>query len=248
MIRLDNIEKYYATREIKNKVIDNLSMTISRGEIISLMGPSGCGKTTLLNTIGLLDSRYFGSYHIEDVLVSKLKGRKLEDIRINTFGYIFQEFNLIDTLNVFDNVALALTTKNNNNVVSEVTNMLEKLSILDIKDKFPTEISGGQKQRVAIARALITKPNVLLCDEPTGALDAKNAKYVIELLSSLNKQFNITVVIVTHDKYVALKTDKVYFLRDGKLFDQVIKTKEMTSREYLDIINVNESIVRNEDE
>lgn len=248
MIKLNNIEKYYVTRNNKNKVLDNISLLIAKGEIISLMGPSGCGKTTLLNTIGLLDSRFYGEYIIDDQIVSELKRKPLDILRINTFGYIFQEFNLIDTLNVFDNIALALTVSKNKNVDTMVDEILNDLGISDIRDSFPDEISGGQKQRVAIARALITKPKILLCDEPTGALDAKNAKYVIELLATLNKKYNITIIIVTHDKYVALKTDKVYFLRDGKIFDQVVKTPSMTAKEYLEIININESIVRNEDE
>lgn len=248
MIKLHNIEKYYATKLVKHKVIDNLSITIDDGEIISLMGPSGCGKTTLLNTIGLLDNRFFGSYEIDQISVTNLSNKKIENLRVNTFGYIFQEFNLIDTLNVFDNIALALTAKPANNVKQQVNTILKDLGIYQIKDNFPTEISGGQKQRVAIARALITKPKVLLCDEPTGALDAKNAKYVIELLATLNSKYNVTVVIVTHDKYVALKTDKVYFLRNGKIFDQVIKSPQMSTHQYLEIININESIVRNEDE
>lgn len=182
MIKINNLEKYYMNGKEPIQVLKNIKLNITSGEFVSIMGPSGSGKTTLLNTIGLLDSRFYGSLEIKGNQIDALKSKQIEKVRLDNLGYIFQEYNLIDTLSAYDNIALALSLKKEKNYKQIINDFLRLLDIEGCKDNYPHQLSGGQKQRVSIARALVNKPQIILCDEPTGALDQKNGEEVINYL------------------------------------------------------------------
>ncbi|MGL5614974.1 MAG: ABC transporter ATP-binding protein [Sarcina sp.] len=219
------IEKYYGGKGILTKAIDDISFSVDRGEFIGIMGASGSGKTTLLNCISTIDKVTAGDIVIEGVSLSKLKGKKLEDFRKNKLGFIFQDFNLLDTLTAYENIALALTIQNRNykEIESLVLEAAEKLTIKDVLSKYPYEMSGGQKQRVASARAIVGNPAIILADEPTGALDSKSARLLLESFENLNKEMNSTILMVTHDAFTASYADRILFIKDGKLFKELVK-------------------------
>lgn len=248
MIKVNNLEKYYMNGKEPVQVLKNIKLTIGSGEFISIMGPSGSGKTTLLNTIGLLDSRFYGTLSIKDNQINQLKPKAIERVRLDNLGYIFQEYNLIDTLTAYDNIALALSLKKEKDIDSKIIEFLELLNITDCKDNFPHQLSGGQKQRVAIARALVSKPQILLCDEPTGALDQKNGEEVIEYLSTINRKLGITILLVTHDVYVASKTDRVIYMKDGQIWNQIKKDEVYTDEDFVEVLKQNERIMRSANE
>lgn len=228
MIEIENLRKVYRTEEVETTALNNLSINVKEGEFVSIMGESGCGKSTLLNLIGLLDSADGGSYVFDTVKVSSFSEQERANYRKQNMGFIFQNFNLIEDLNVFENVELPLvylkTPKSERK--DKVTEILERVGIAHRAKHYPQQLSGGQQQRVAIARALVAKPKLILADEPTGNLDSKNGKEVMELLTQLN-DLGTTIVMVTHSQNDADYSSRTIRLLDGKVVNETTnKVKE----------------------
>jgi len=223
MITLKNLHKSYYTGTNSLHVLKGISLDIHQGEFVSIMGSSGSGKSTLLNILGILDNYDKGSYELGGKLIKDMSEKKAAQYRNETLGFIFQSFNLISFKNAMENVALPLyyqgvPRKKRNKMALEY---LERLGLLDWADHMPNELSGGQKQRVAIARALISKPKVILADEPTGALDTQTSYEVMEILKEIHQQ-GITIIIVTHEHDIAAMTEKIIRLRDGVIGDMIV--------------------------
>ncbi|MFQ6794262.1 MAG: ABC transporter ATP-binding protein [Thomasclavelia sp.] len=237
ILRIENIEKYYGNKSNITKAVDGISFDVGDGEFVVIMGASGSGKSTLLNCISTIDRVTSGHIYLKDQDITKLKGRQLTKFRRNSLGFVFQDFNLLDTLTAFENIALALTIqKTNYKLVNEkVTKIATALGIKDILNKYPYELSGGQKQRVACARAIVTNPDLILADEPTGALDSKSARMLLESLNALNQRLNATILMVTHDCFTASYGDRVIFIKDGKVFSEIVKGN-YSRKEFFDMI------------
>ena len=239
ILKVDKIEKYYGSRSSLTKAIDNLSFEVEKGEFVAIMGASGSGKTTLLNCIGTIDKVTSGHIFVGDFDITKLKGNALNKFRREEIGFIFQDFNLLDTLTAYENIALALSIQNLK--VKEIEGKIKKVSKeLDIKDvlnKYPYQMSGGQKQRVAAARAIITNPKLVLADEPTGALDSKSSKMLLEKLEFLEK-LGATILMVTHDAFTASYARRVIFIKDGKIFKELHKGNDTRKSFFDKIIDV----------
>lgn len=222
MIKVTELSKIFRTEEIETTALNGVSFEIKKGEFVAIMGPSGCGKSTLLNILGLLDNPSSGSYELMGQEVAQLKERDRTKFRKGNIGFVFQSFNLIDELNVFENVELPL--KYLNMSASErkqrVTAMLKRMNISHRAQHFPQQLSGGQQQRVAIARAVISNPNLVLADEPTGNLDSKNGKEVMDLLTELNSE-GTTIVMVTHSQKDASMAQRTINLFDGRIVSDV---------------------------
>ncbi|MDR1181736.1 MAG: ABC transporter ATP-binding protein [Bacteroidales bacterium] len=219
MIKIENITKIFRTKEVETTALDRINLQVAQGEFVSIMGPSGCGKSTLLNIMGLLDQPTEGALLINDTAVSGMKDKQLAHFRNQTLGFIFQSFHLIPALNVFDNVELPMLYGKNISTKEQRQRVLEVLEKVELSHRlkhFPTQLSGGQCQRVAIARALVSKPEVILADEPTGNLDSKMGIEILELLLTLNKE-GTTIVMVTHDERIAQQTHRIVRLLDGKI-------------------------------
>ncbi|MBS6507992.1 MAG: ABC transporter ATP-binding protein [Paraclostridium bifermentans] len=240
ILEVKNIEKYYGNKDTINKAIDNISFSVSEGEFIGIMGPSGSGKTTLLNCISTIDNVSSGSVIINNQDITKLKTRKLDKFRQTELGFIFQDFNLLDTLTAYENIALALTIKGEktSKIDSKVREVAKYLEINNILDKYPYQISGGQKQRVASARAIVTNPSLVLADEPTGALDSKAARLLLERFEKLNQEFNTTILMVTHDAFTASYANRILFIKDGEIFNEVIRGNDSRKDFFNRIIDV----------
>ena len=222
MITVNNLSKVFRTEEIETTALNNVSFTISSGEFVAIMGPSGCGKSTLLNILGLLDNPSGGSYQLLDTEMAQLKEKDRTKFRKGNIGFVFQSFNLIDELNVYENVELPL--KYLNISASErkrrVTEMLKRMNISHRAQHYPQQLSGGQQQRVAIARAVVANPKLILADEPTGNLDSRNGKEVMDLLGELNKE-GTTIVMVTHSQKDASVAQRIINLFDGEIVRDV---------------------------
>ncbi len=231
-----NLQKYYGDKTNVTKAIDDISFTVEKGEFVGIMGASGSGKTTLLNCISTIDRITSGHIIVDGKDITTLKSRQFAQFRRDELGFIFQDSNLLDTLTAAENIALALTIKRV--PVAQINPMVQAaahaLSITDILGKFPYQLSGGQKQRVAAARALISDPSLILADEPTGALDSKNARILLESLEELNTTQKATILMVTHDSYAASYCHRILFLRDGNIFNELVRgtmqRKEFFSR------------------
>jgi putative ABC transport system ATP-binding protein len=221
MIRTEKLSKVFSTEDVETTALKEVSLTISAGEFVAIMGPSGCGKSTLLNILGLLDSPTSGSYLFKEKEVSRLKERERTSFRKGNIGFIFQSFNLIDELNVYENVELPLTYLNYkaSERRSMVETVLDRMSIGHRANHYPNQLSGGQQQRVAIARAVVTNPSLILADEPTGNLDSKNGLEVMNLLTELNHD-GATIVMVTHSDRDASYAHRVVNLLDGEIIMQ----------------------------
>ncbi len=221
LIDLQGIKKIFYTDELETWALDNIHLTIDAGEYVSISGPSGCGKSTLLSVLGLLNSSSEGKYFLNGAEVTGLGQAEQARVRNQDIGFIFQSFNLIGEMSVFENVELPLTYRKDLNAKQRremVLTALEQVNMSPRQKHYPTQLSGGQQQRVAIARALVGKPKVLLADEPTGNLDSKNAQLVMDMLTSLHKQGS-TIVMVTHDPRSAEQADRQVSLFDGKIVD-----------------------------
>lgn len=240
VLEVKNIEKYYGNKSNLTKAIDNISFNVEKGEFVGIMGASGSGKTTLLNCISTIDRVTAGKIIINNQDITKLKGNQLNKFRREELGFIFQDFNLLDTLTAFENIALALTIQRVKPKLIEerVNEVAKKLNIVDILNKYPYQISGGQKQRVASARAIITNPKLVLADEPTGALDSKSARQLLESFEDLNKNLNATILLVTHDSFTASYADRILFIKDGKLFNEIVKGEDTRKHFFEKIIEV----------
>ena len=234
ILTIENISKYYGNKSNLTKAISNISMNVDKGEFIAIMGASGSGKTTLLNVISTIDKVTSGHIYIEGQDITKLKGNDLNRFRREELGFIFQDFNLLDTLTAYENIALALQIQNfkAKAIEQQIKVVARKLDIEDILNKYPYEMSGGQKQRVASARAIVTNPKLVLADEPTGALDSKSSKILLERLQRLNQDYQTTILMVTHDAFSASYASKVIFIKDGKVFNQ-FNRGEATRKQFL---------------
>ena len=237
ILQIKNIEKYYGNRSNLTKAIDGISFDVEEGEVVAIMGASGSGKTTLLNCISTIDRVTAGHIYIDGEDITKLKGDKLNKYRSRELGFIFQDFNLLDTLTAYENIALALSIQNVKvkQITKRVDEVAKKLDIQEVLQKYPYQMSGGQRQRVASARAIITNPKLVLADEPTGALDSKSAKRLLESFNHLNKKFKTTILMVTHDAFTASYATRVIFIKDGKVFNEIRKG-EAERKEFFDKI------------
>lgn len=240
ILEVKNIEKYYGNKSNLTKAIDNISFSINKGEFVGIMGASGSGKTTLLNCISTIDKVTAGKIIINNQDITRLKGNNLNKFRREELGFIFQDFNLLDTLTAYENIALALTIQRvkPKEIEERVQEIAKKLEITDILNKYPYQISGGQKQRVASARAIITNPKIVLADEPTGALDSKSARQLLESFENLNKNLNATILMVTHDSFTASYASRILFIKDGKIFNELIKGEDTRKQFFEKIIEV----------
>ena len=237
VLEVKNIEKYYGNRSNITKAIDNISFEVEKGEFVGIMGASGSGKTTLLNCISTIDRVTAGKIIINGNDITKLKGNKLNKFRRDELGFIFQDFNLLDTLTCYENIALALTIQKvkAKEIDRRIMEISEKLGVRNNLNKYPYEISGGQKQRIASSRAIITNPKLVLADEPTGALDSKSARQLLENFKFLNENFDATILMVTHDAFTASYSDRILFIKDGKIFNELVKG-EHTRKEFFEKI------------
>ena len=222
MIKVTDLSKVFRTEEIETTALNQVSFEINDGEFVAIMGPSGCGKSTLLNILGLLDNPTDGSYQLLGQEVAKLKEKDRTKYRKGNIGFVFQSFNLIDELNVFENVELPLRYLNisASERKARVTEMLKRMNISHRAQHFPQQLSGGQQQRVAIARAVVSNPKLILADEPTGNLDSKNGKEVMDLLTQLNEE-GTTIVMVTHSQKDASCAQRIVNLFDGQIVSDV---------------------------
>ncbi|WP_455660660.1 ABC transporter ATP-binding protein [Pradoshia sp.] len=223
-----NIHKAYGNKFNKQEVLKGLDLTIAKGEFIGIMGASGSGKTTLLNVLSSIDRVSRGSIYMEGQDMTKMKDKKIAQFRMNHLGFIFQDYHLLDTLTVKENILLPLSVQKANKKEAEYRfkEMAETLGIDDIKDKYPNEISGGQKQRTAAARAFIHEPSIIFADEPTGALDSKSAADLLEKLGQLNERLGATIAMVTHDPLAASYCSRVIYLKDGQIYTQLNRGEE----------------------
>ncbi|MXV51454.1 ATP-binding cassette domain-containing protein [Pedobacter sp. HMF7647] len=217
MIKITDLQKYYRTEEVETVALNNVSLEVKEGEFVAIMGPSGCGKSTLLNILGLLDDPDEGSYLFNDIEVAKFNERKRSDLRKHNIGFVFQSFNLIDELTVYENVELPLiyTKVSATERKKRVEEVLEKMQIMHRRNHFPQQLSGGQQQRVAVARAVVNNPKLILADEPTGNLDSSNGNEVMQLLTELNEA-GTTIVMVTHSEHDSRYTHRIIRMLDGQ--------------------------------
>ena len=240
ILKIANIEKYYGNKGSLTKAINNISFNVEEGEFLSIMGASGSGKTTLLNCIATIDKVTSGRIIVKEKDITKLKGNNLNKFRREELGFIFQDFNLLDTLTAYENIALALTINKEkpNRIEEKVKKAAKELEITQILNKYPYQLSGGEKQRVASARALVTNPALILADEPTGALDSKSSRKLLEKLETLNKELKATILMVTHDAYSASYSNRVIFIKDGKIFNEIEKGDKTRKEFFNNIIEV----------
>lgn len=222
MIKIEELRKIFRTEEVETVALNNVSMEVKDGEFVAIMGPSGCGKSTLLNILGLLDNPTSGNYYLDEKEVGHLKEKDRTQARKGMIGFVFQSFNLIEEMTVFENVELPLVYMKINKGERKklVEEALKRMNISHRAKHFPNQLSGGQQQRVAIARAVVAKPKLILADEPTGNLDSKNGKDVMDLLSELNKE-GTTIVMVTHSQHDAAFAHRIVNLFDGQIVTEV---------------------------
>lgn len=240
ILKVSNVEKYYGNRGNLTKAINNISFDVVEGEFVGIMGASGSGKTTLLNCISTIDKVTSGHILINDTDVTELKGNQLNKFRREDLGFIFQDFNLLDTLTAYENIALALTIQGvkPKQIEERIRSIAKTLDISKILKKYPYQLSGGQKQRVAAARAIITNPKLILADEPTGALDSKSSRMLLEKLNELNKDLKATILMVTHDAFTASYCSRILFIKDGKIFTELVKGDDNRKEFFDKIIDV----------
>ena len=240
MLQVQNIEKYYGSKNNVTKALDRVSFDVEAGEFLSIMGASGSGKTTLLNCISTIDTISAGKILLDGVNIADLSEEELAKFRRERLGFVFQDFNLLDTLTVEENIGLALSLNHTDPkaVQSKVRDVAQKLGITDILTKFPYQISGGQKQRTACARAMVAGQSLLLADEPTGALDSKASKNLLEIMTTMNQDMGATILMVTHDAYSASYAKRVLFLKDGRVFNELLRGERGRPVFYHEILDV----------
>jgi len=237
LLRIQQVEKYYGSKSSLTKALDGISLTVDQGEFVAVMGASGSGKTTLLNCISTIDHVTAGQIFLADRDITALKGKALNAFRRDELGFIFQDFNLLDTMTAYENIALVLSIKGKS--VKEIEESIriatKQLGIEDVLEKYPYQLSGGQKQRVACARAIVTQPKLILADEPTGALDSKSSKQLLESFQVLNQVNGATIMMVTHDSFSASYASRVIFIKDGKLFNE-LQRGDLSRKEFFNRI------------
>ena len=237
ILNVSNIEKYYGNKGMVTKAVDNISFSVNKGEFVGIMGASGSGKTTLLNCISTIDTVTSGHIYVDGKNIITMKSKQLSAFRREQLGFVFQDFNLLDTLTAYENIALALTIIKTpvKQIEAKVNYVAKALGISEILKKYPYQLSGGQKQRVACARAIITQPSLILADEPTGALDSKSARMLLESFETLNHDLSATILMVTHDAFTASYCHRILFIKDGKIFNELIRGNS-TRKEFFDKI------------
>lgn len=240
ILRISNIEKYYGSGGNLTKALSDVSFQVHEGEFIGIMGASGSGKTTLLNCISTIDTVSAGHIFLDGTDVTEIREKDIARFRRENLGFIFQEFNLLDTLTIRENISLALTInrvpagKN----MERVEDMADKLGIRDILDKFPYQVSGGQKQRCACARAMINRPRLILADEPTGALDSHSSQMLLDTIRNMNESLSATILMVTHDAFTASYAGRILFLKDGQIFTEILRGNDSRRRFFGKILDV----------
>lgn len=237
ILKVDDVEKYYGNKTNLTKAVNHITFSLDKGEFVGIMGASGSGKTTLLNCISTIDKVTAGHIYVDGKDITKIKGNNLNRFRREELGFIFQDFNLIDTLTAYENIALALSIQNvkPKEIEKRVNAIADKLGIDDVLKKYSYQMSGGQKQRVAAARALITNPKLVLADEPTGALDSKSARQLLESMKHINELLSATILMVTHDAFTVSYASRVIFIKDGKIFSELRKGDD-SRKEFFDRI------------
>ncbi len=240
ILKLDHIQKFYGNQGNITKAINDISFSVSEGEFVGIMGASGSGKTTLLNCISTIDTVSAGHIYLDGTDVTEIREKALARFRRENLGFVFQDFNLLDTLTVSENIALALTINHTplEQIAGKVKEMAGNLNITDILDKYPYQVSGGQKQRCACARAIINRPKLILADEPTGALDSHSSQMLLSTMQSINEQLGATILMVTHDAFSASYTNRILFLRDGVIFTEILKGKDSRKTFFEKILDV----------
>ena len=225
VLKLDHIKKYYGNGGTITKAIEDISFSVQAGEFVGIMGASGSGKTTLLNCISTIDTVSAGHIYLDGTDVTEINEKEIARFRRENLGFVFQDFNLLDTLTISENIALALTINKApaGEIDGRVREMAVKLNITDILDKYPYQVSGGQKQRCACARAIINQPKLILADEPTGALDSHSSQMLLSTIQSINETLGATILMVTHDAFSASYANRILFLRDGAIFTEILK-------------------------
>lgn len=233
VLKLQNVKKIYDTENTSTLAVNNVGFEVSKGSFVGIMGASGSGKSTLLNLIATIDKATSGTIEIDGQDIAKVSEKDLAEFRRKHLGFVFQEYNLLDTLTVYENIALALTIKQipKESVKHTIFELAEKLEISDVLNKFPYEISGGQRQRCACARAIAVNPSVILADEPTGALDSRSAKQLLEILVMLRREYLATILMVTHDTLSASYCDKILFMQDGEI-KAVLDREQQNKQEF----------------
>lgn len=240
LLKVRNVEKIYGGKGNITKALDDVNFDVGKSEFLGIMGPSGSGKTTLLNCISTIDNVTSGHIIINNTDITELKSGKLAEFRREQLGFIFQDFNLLDTLSGYENIALALTICNmsHGQIKERIRNIAQTLEINDVLYKYPYEMSGGQKQRVAAARAIVTNPSLILADEPTGALDSKSSRMMLESFVNMNQKLGATLLMVTHDAFAASYCSRILFLRDGKIFTELLRGADSRKDFFSKIIEV----------
>ena len=227
-IRICDVEKYYGNGANVTKAVDRVSFTVDKGEFVGVMGASGSGKTTLLNMLSTIDSVTAGHIYYGGTDITELKEDRLADFRKENLGFVFQDYNLLDTLTIEENIMLAMTLqrKGRQEIQEECEKMLDLLDIADVRGQFPYQVSGGQKQRCACARALINHPRLMLADEPTGALDSKSSQTLLETFTEMNRKLSATIFMGTHDAFSASYCSRILFLKDGRMFHELVRGEQ----------------------
>ena len=240
LLSVRDVQKVYGSREAVTRALDDVSFDICEGEFVGVMGPSGSGKSTLLNCISTIDIVTSGNIILNGLDITQLRSRQLSKFRRDDLGFIFQDANLLDTLTGFENIALALTIKGEkaDAVRAKVDSTANMLGVTDVLQKYPRQMSGGQRQRVAAARAIVADPKLVLADEPTGALDSRNAAVLLETLEVLNAKLHATIMMVTHDAVAASYADRILFIKDGKLFNELRRGDDARTGFYQRILEV----------
>ncbi|HJC25361.1 MAG TPA: ABC transporter ATP-binding protein [Candidatus Eisenbergiella merdavium] len=240
LLRVEHIEKYYGSRGTATKALDGVSFSVRRGEYVSIMGASGSGKTTLLNCISTIDTVSAGHIRLDGRELSSVKEAELAAFRRENLGFVFQEFNLLDTCTLEENIALPLTLEGvpPKEIAERVRAAAKRLRLTDALDRFPWQVSGGQRQRCAFARAVICGPRLVMADEPTGSLDSHSARVLLDMMEELNRELHATILMVTHDAFCASFAQRILFLKDGRIFNEIRKGTRPQEDFYQEILRV----------
>ena len=233
ILRVDDIQKFYGNKGNLTKAIDHISFSVRKGEFLGIMGASGSGKTTLLNCISTIDTVTSGH-------ITALHGAQLADFRGKKLGFIFQNFNLLDTLTAYENISLALSIAGTkpSEIEQRIPQIAQALNIQDVLGKYPYQMSGGQQQRVAAARAMVTNPAIVLADEPTGALDSNSSRMLLTMLTELNERLSATILMVTHDAFSASYCNRILFIKDGQVFNELHRGTDTRKEFFTKILEV----------